>query len=136
MTRIKVNPDNRNKEVFRIIEISSENIYSCMQCSKCSASCPASSNMDILPHQVIRLLQLGNHEKILNSQTIWNCASCFTCSARCPRDIDIARIMEAIRLTVIRNKGESRIDIDKLPEKIDNKMPHQAIVSAFRKYKK
>ncbi len=136
MTRVKVNPSNRDKEISRIIEISGENIYSCMQCSKCSASCPANSEMDILPHQVVRILQLGNYERIVNSQTIWNCASCFTCGARCPRDIDITKIMEAIRLTVIRNKGESRIDVDELPEKIDDKMPHQAIVSVFRKYRK
>ncbi|MBS4024271.1 MAG: 4Fe-4S dicluster domain-containing protein [Clostridia bacterium] len=136
MIRVKMSTNNRKKEIDRVLGISGENIKLCMQCGKCSASCPSSSNMDILPHQIIRLFQVGNYEKVLNSQTIWNCASCFTCGSRCPRNIDITKLMEAVRVTVVRNKGESRINIKELPEKINDKMPHQVIVSAFRKYNK
>ena len=103
---------------------------------KCSASCPAGSEMDILPHQVVRLLQIGSIEKILNSSSIWNCASCFTCGARCPRNVDISKLMEGIRLTIIRKKGKSVLKADDIPMKIDEKIPQQAIVSGFRKYNK
>lgn len=136
MVRVKIVPDAKKEELAEIFAISNENINDCIQCAKCSAGCPASSNMDILPHQVVRLLQLGQLNKIAESETIWNCASCFTCAARCPRNIDIAKLMEAVRLTIIRRPGNSRFKADDAPGKIDSKMPQQAIVSGFRKYNK
>ncbi|TCO70016.1 4Fe-4S dicluster domain-containing protein [Marinisporobacter balticus] len=136
MTRVKVIPENKKNIIDKIIEMSGENIRDCMQCGKCSAGCPASDGMDLLPHQVIRLLQLGQIDRIVESKSIWNCASCFTCAQRCPRNIDIANIMEAIRLTIIRCVGNSRLKADDVPSKVDCKMPQQAIVSGFRKYNK
>ena len=54
----------------------------CFQCAKCSAACPVTAAMDLLPHQVIRYLQMGMVEELLKSKTPWICASCFTCAAR------------------------------------------------------
>jgi len=52
MNRVKIIPSNKKKELNQILEISGENIKDCMQCGKCSAGCPASSSMDILPHRL------------------------------------------------------------------------------------
>ena len=79
-------------------------LFSCYQCQKCSTGCPANFVMDILPHQVIRMLQLGLEEEVLISRTIWVCASCYTCSTRCPNDIDIAKIMDALRRRALETK--------------------------------
>ncbi len=76
---------------------SGENFLTCYQCQKCSAGCPIAYAMDILPNQVIRMVQFGLREKVLSSNTIWICASCYTCSVRCPNDIDIAKIMDVLR---------------------------------------
>ncbi|NIS70362.1 MAG: heterodisulfide reductase [Proteobacteria bacterium] len=76
---------------------SGENFLTCYQCQKCSAGCPVAYAMDILPNQVIRMVQFGLKEKVLSSNTIWICASCYTCSVRCPNDIDIAKIMDVLR---------------------------------------
>ncbi len=135
--RSKVVPDNYKKELAEILEISGEMINDCMQCGKCSAGCPAAAGMDILPHQIIRNLQLGQVEKVVESKTIWNCASCFTCASRCPRNVDLARLMEAVRLTIVRKKGNARLKPESVTEIMaDKKMPQQAVVSAFRKYSK
>lgn len=124
-----------NKEkMVAIKDISNQKIEDCMQCTKCSAGCPAKSGMDILPHQVIRYLQLNKVEKLENSKTIWACASCFTCGARCPRNIDISKLMEAIRLTIIRQKDQNRLIANDIV--LDSEMPQQAIVSGFRKLSK
>ncbi|HEY49698.1 MAG TPA: heterodisulfide reductase subunit C [Dehalococcoidia bacterium] len=75
-----------------------QNISSCYQCGKCSAGCPTAYAMDIGPRQVMRAIQLGLKDEILGSSAIWLCVSCQTCSVRCPREIDIARVIESLRL--------------------------------------
>jgi heterodisulfide reductase subunit C len=42
--------------VKKVEELSGQNILSCYQCGKCSAGCPSSYAMDLLPSQVIRRL--------------------------------------------------------------------------------
>ena len=75
-----------------------ENIASCYQCGKCSAGCPTAYAMDLTPRQVMRGIQLGLKDEILDSSAIWLCVSCQTCSLRCPREIDIAKVMESLQL--------------------------------------
>lgn len=69
----------------------------CYQCGKCSAGCPAAYTMDEPPNRIIRLLQLGLHERALAQNSYWVCSSCETCSARCPREVEIKEIMELLR---------------------------------------
>jgi len=76
---------------------SEEKVSRCYQCRKCTNGCPLSFAMDVMPNQVMRMVQLGLWEELLRSKTIWICASCQTCTARCPNDIDIAHVMDTLR---------------------------------------
>ncbi len=69
----------------------------CYQCLTCSLSCPVAFAMDYLPNQIIRMVQLGLRKQVLTSSTIWLCATCETCVARCPQEVDILRVMDALR---------------------------------------
>jgi len=89
------------KEVKRI---SRENVYLCYQCKICSSGCPTSYLMDFPPHRLVRAMQLGESDLMLNSNSLWYCAQCHTCTARCPFDIDIAKVIRALRLRVIRKR--------------------------------
>src|SRR4030042_6520449 len=88
--------------VKKVAEISGQDLLACNQCGKCSAGCPMCFAMDLLPNQIIRLVQLGIGEDIARAKTIWICASCFTCSVRCPRGVDLGKVMEALRLLTLR----------------------------------
>lgn len=77
-------------------------VSSCFQCKKCSAGCPLTFAMDLLPDRVIRLALLGQTETLLNCRTIWVCAACVTCSTRCPNGIDIAGVMDWLKEEAIR----------------------------------
>ncbi len=68
----------------------------CYQCAKCSAGCPLAAGMDLLPHQVVKLVQLGLEHEVLRSSTIWLCAGCHTCAVRCPMDIDLPQVMDSL----------------------------------------
>jgi heterodisulfide reductase subunit C len=64
--------------------------------------------MDFLPHQVLRLLQLGKKDKVLGCRTIWLCASCQTCTTRCPKQVDLARVMDALRELALKEGRASQ----------------------------
>lgn len=87
--------------------------------------------MDILPNQVIRLVQLGQEKEVLDCKSIWICSSCFTCQARCPKGVSITKIMEAIRLLTLR-KNIDHIKVEDLEEGKEG-MPQIALVCSFRK---
>lgn len=69
----------------------------CYQCGKCTAGCPIAPQMDLMPNQVVRLVQLGHEERAMASEAIWLCVSCQTCSARCPKSVDCAGVMDRLR---------------------------------------
>jgi heterodisulfide reductase subunit C len=76
-------------------------VGACFQCHKCSTGCPVGPDMDFLPSQILRLVHLGAEDEVLGSRAIWLCASCEACTARCPMAIDIAGVMDALRIMAI-----------------------------------
>ncbi len=125
----------RNKLIQQIEEMSGQEVMACYQCGNCSAGCPVAGAMDLLPNQIIRLLQMGQTEEALRARAIWYCASCLTCEARCPKGIDIARLTEALRTLAIE-KGIRFLEIEDLtPEDLAD-MPQQAFIGGFRKYQR
>ena len=124
---LKLNDDLLHK----VEEISGENVYACYQCGKCSAGCPMVAEMDLLPNQLIRCLQIGASEVILNKRTIWLCASCFTCAARCPKGVSLSRLMEGVRLAILRQRNDDEITP---PEMVKEELPQIALISAMRKF--
>jgi len=117
-------------------EISGVDTKKCMKCGKCSASCPAYEEMDIRPHQFVSYVQNGDVNALLASKSIWKCLSCFACVERCPRDVKPAKLIEAVRLMVIRQRGGNYLTPDEVPELLDEELPQQLLASAFRKYSK
>ena len=122
-----------NEEVIRI---SGSNPKKCMKCGKCSATCPAFDEMDFHPHQFVDMVVNGRVEELLNSRGIYNCLSCFACMERCPRSVEPARLIEAVRVAVIRQKENNHLKPDAIPAMLDTELPQQAITSALRKYRK
>jgi heterodisulfide reductase subunit C len=78
-------------------EKSQAHLERCYQCLACSSGCPVAYAMDYGPHQIIKMVQLGLKDRVLDSSTIWLCASCETCATRCPNDIDVVLLMDTLR---------------------------------------
>lgn len=81
-------------------------VSACLQCHKCSTGCPVAPEMDVLSSQVMRLIHLGAERELLESRAIWLCASCEACTTRCPMGIDIAGVMDALRIMAVERKAE------------------------------
>lgn len=82
----------------KIAEEAGVKLHECYQCGKCSAGCPMSESMDLMPRQIVHYLKLGMMDKVLRSKSIWLCASCHTCVERCPHSIDLPSLMEFSRM--------------------------------------
>jgi len=131
--RVVISPEKVHGEfVKKVVEVSGQNLNLCYQCGKCSAGCPMSFAMDLLPNQIMRLVQLGLEEDIANSKTVWLCASCLTCTARCPKGVDLSRVMETLRLLTLR-KNKDYVELSKLSPETIAELPQIALVSGFRK---
>ena len=120
----------------RIREISGTNPLKCMKCGKCSATCPAFNEMDIKPHQFVSYVANNNVEELVKSESLWKCLSCFACVERCPRDVQPGKVIDAARQLVVRERGGSYLTADEIPELLDDEMPQQLLVSAYRRYKR
>lgn len=91
---------------------SGQPVQQCYQCGKCTAGCPIAFSMDVPPHRVMRMVQLGLRDKALGCNSIWLCAYCSTCTVRCPRNVNLAQVMDCLRIMAGRENragsGRSR----------------------------
>ncbi len=120
----------------QILRISGVNPRKCMRCGKCSGTCPSYDEMEYHPHEFVYMVESGDIEALKKSDSVYKCLSCFACVERCPRGVEPAKLIEALRLMVIREKGGSHLKAEEIPALLDDEMPQQALVSAFRKYAK
>ena len=124
------------KQAELIREISGVEPLKCMKCGKCSATCPAYNEMDIKPHQFVSYVANENIEALVNSKSLWKCLSCFACIERCPRNVQPGKLIDAARQIVLRQKGGDYLKDEDIPELLDEELPQQLLVSAYRRYKR
>lgn len=83
----------------------------CMQCGRCTASCPAAYAFgDYLPRTVMSRLALGITDSLADD--VWRCGQCYSCKARCPRNNCVGEAVLALREKFV---AEGRV-----PESIKN----------------
>ena len=129
-------PNDTERLREQVLRMSGVNPLKCMRCGKCSATCPSYDAMEYHPHQFVYMVETGELEPLLRSDALYKCLSCFACVKRCPRGVEPAKLVEALRLCVIRQKGQNRLQPEDIPALLDDDMPQQALMSALRMYSK
>jgi len=109
----------------QIIESSDEfikQVYHCMECGKCTGSCPMVDLFpdDFHPHHLLTDF-IYNREKVLSGHSIWLCASCYRCNKRCPQNIELPDIFIHIRKMAIRENSIKGMEL--AFKKISSKIP-------------
>ena len=127
---------NKEQLIKEMLRRSGANPQKCIKCGKCSGACPAYSEMEYHPHQFANMFVNGDIEALLESDAVFKCMSCMVCVERCPKGVAPGKLVEAVRLEIIRKQGQNHLKADDVPCMLDEDIPQQAIVSAFRKYSK
>ena len=130
---------NNDDKKATVIRISGVNPRKCMKCGKCTATCPSYDDMEYHPHEFVYMVEKGDIDKLAKSESLYKCLTCFACVERCPRGVEPAKLIEAVRDTVIREQGNNHISMEEFSKRfkeLGEDLPQQAIVTAFRKYNK
>lgn len=78
-------------------------ISKCVQCGKCSASCPAGRNSRLLTRKLIMQALCGID--VLEKEELWYCTTCFLCFERCPKGVNtVDAIIELRNRAVLEGK--------------------------------
>jgi len=69
----------------------------CFNCGNCTAVCSLSTENTPFPRKIIRYLQIGAIDKLLQSPEPWLCYYCGDCSDTCPREANPGEVMMGLR---------------------------------------
>ncbi len=109
MTGEVISIKGKNRLDDAVAALGAVDVSTCYQCGKCSTGCPVAYEMDLTPTQLMHAIQLGMEDLVYQSKTMWLCASCLTCSTRCPQDVDVAEVMDTVKILMQRNRKEPQV---------------------------
>jgi Fe-S oxidoreductase len=129
--------------------LNSERVLTCMQCGKCTGSCPEAGKT---PFNIRVLMRKKQFASAIEESLPWYCTSCSTCTIRCPRDVKPSEVIidmrsllvEEGRIPVSIQKALENTFVQKNPwgkpkskrgdwlEKVDFKVPHVSETSEKR----
>ncbi len=72
--------------------------YSCLECGKCTGTCPVARYAASFSPRAILIRSLRNStEQTLHSPDLWSCLTCQQCDTICPSDIKYIELMQLLR---------------------------------------
>lgn len=83
--------------MYEIKEYGAVSIEKCFNCGNCTAICPLSSDEYSFPRNMIRRLQIGQRDKLVQHLDPWLCYYCGECSETCPKGAEPGETMMAMR---------------------------------------
>jgi Fe-S oxidoreductase len=121
--------------------LSPAKVLTCIQCGKCTGSCPESGKTPFNIRMIVRKKQFGRE---LDETIPWYCTSCGACTLRCPRDVKPSEVIiearsafveegrvpaslqKALENTAVQRNpwGRSRGKRGAWAEKLDFEVPH------------
>jgi len=79
-----------------------EDLFACIQCGKCTGSCPEAGKTSLNIRVMVRKVLFGDWE---DKEVPWFCSSCGACTIRCPRDIKPSEVVVGLRAQMVE-EGE------------------------------
>jgi len=80
--------------------LNSERVLACMQCGKCTGSCPEAGKT---PFNIRTIVRKKQFQRAVEEGLPWYCTSCNTCTIRCPRDVKPSEVIIDLRSVLIED---------------------------------
>jgi Fe-S oxidoreductase len=86
--------------------ISEQSLFMCLECGKCSASCPRQlAGKQYSPRLLAHKLIAEREDEAFIENSVWECLTCGVCEERCPSGVDISHTMLEMRTLLAGTKG-------------------------------
>lgn len=103
MSMAKPNLESREKILAKL---SGRELANCFQCIKCSSGCTALKLLELKPHEIMKLVNLGFVDELTSSDIIWTCVTCLKCVQRCPQKASPYHVIMALRNLAVEREAK------------------------------
>lgn len=103
MSTAKPNLEARDKILSRL---KGKELVNCFQCLKCTSGCTALKLLELKPHEIIKLANLGFVDELPSSDIIWTCVTCLKCVQRCPQKASPYHLIIALRNLAVEKEAK------------------------------
>jgi len=88
-----------------LAKLKGRELINCFQCIKCTSGCTALKLLELKPHEIIKLVNLGFIDELACSETIWTCVTCLKCIQRCPQKASPYHAIMALRNLAVEREA-------------------------------
>ena len=103
MSMAKPNLKSREKILSKL---GGRELVNCFQCLKCTSGCTALKLLELKPHEVVKLVNLGFVDELALSDIIWTCVTCLKCVQRCPQKASPYHAIMALRNLAVEREAK------------------------------
>lgn len=103
MSMAKPNLESREKILAKL---TSKGLVNCFQCIKCTSGCTALKLLELKPHEIVKLVNLGFIDELASSDIIWTCVTCLKCFQRCPQKASPYHVIMALRNLAVEREAK------------------------------
>jgi heterodisulfide reductase subunit C len=103
MSMAKPNLETREKILAKL---HGRDLVNCFQCMKCTSGCTALKLLELKPHEIEKLVNLGLVDELASSDIIWTCVTCLKCVQRCPQKASPYHAIVALRNLAVEQEAK------------------------------
>jgi heterodisulfide reductase subunit C len=103
MSMAKPNLESRQKILDKL---RGRDLVNCFQCIRCTSGCTALKLLELKPHEIEKLVNLGFVDELAASDIIWTCVTCLKCVQRCPQKASPYHAIMALRNLAVEREAK------------------------------
>ncbi|MBW2140708.1 MAG: (Fe-S)-binding protein, partial [Deltaproteobacteria bacterium] len=93
-----------NPKIKKVIR--DRSLYMCLECGKCSASCPRMlTGKEYSPRLLAQKLIAEPEDEAFIENSVWECLTCGLCEERCPSGVEFSRFILEMRTILAGTQG-------------------------------